>query len=97
MKKPVIKKKTLNLNASKPQIRKPPPPGMRRPNFASLSLPTIENPLDAEPLVEQGLQENVDEETSVALHFWYDFLLGTIGFIADPDNQPFVVRGGIVF
>lgn len=67
MKKPVIKKKTLSLNATKPQIRRPPPPGMRRPNFASLSLPAIENPLDAEPLVEQGLQEDVDEETSVAL------------------------------
>ncbi len=30
--------------------------------------------------------------TSVALHFWYDFLLGTASFVADPDNQPFVVR-----
>jgi membrane protease YdiL (CAAX protease family) len=29
---------------------------------------------------------------SVALHFWYDFLLSTIDFIADPDNQPFVAR-----
>ncbi len=33
-------------------------------------------------------------ETSVAMHFWYDFLLGTTYFIADPDNQPFVVRLG---
>lgn len=30
--------------------------------------------------------------TSVALHAWYDFLLGTIGFITDPNNQPFAVR-----
>lgn len=29
---------------------------------------------------------------SVALHFWYDFLLSTIDFIADPDHQPFVAR-----
>jgi membrane protease YdiL (CAAX protease family) len=31
-------------------------------------------------------------ETSVALHFWYDFLVGTFAFIADPDHQPFAVR-----
>ncbi|HVX96518.1 MAG TPA: CPBP family intramembrane glutamic endopeptidase [Polyangia bacterium] len=29
---------------------------------------------------------------SVALHFWYDFLLSTVDFIADPDHQPFVAR-----
>jgi hypothetical protein len=33
-------------------------------------------------------------ETSVALHFWYDFLLGTTSFLADPENQPFTVRIG---
>jgi hypothetical protein len=27
-----------------------------------------------------------------AVHFWYDFLLGTLGFVADPDHQPFVAR-----
>jgi membrane protease YdiL (CAAX protease family) len=31
-------------------------------------------------------------ETSVAMHFWYDFLLGSVYFVADPDSQPFVVR-----
>jgi len=31
-------------------------------------------------------------ETSVAMHFWYDFLLSTAYFVADPDNQPFAVR-----
>ena len=36
-------------------------------------------------------------ETSVALHFWYDFLLGTTAFIVDPDNQPFAVRFGFPF
>lgn len=35
--------------------------------------------------------------TSVALHFWYDFLLGTADFIADPDRQPFVVRVGFPY
>ncbi len=36
-------------------------------------------------------------ETSVAMHFWYDFLLGTASFIMDPENQPFVVNVGMVF
>jgi membrane protease YdiL (CAAX protease family) len=36
-------------------------------------------------------------ETSVALHFWYDFLLGTTSFIFDPDNQPFALRFGLPF
>jgi membrane protease YdiL (CAAX protease family) len=36
-------------------------------------------------------------ETSVAIHFWYDFLLGTIGFVADPDHQPFALRFGLPF
>lgn len=30
--------------------------------------------------------------TSVAMHFWYDFLLSTVAFAADPTHQPFVVR-----
>jgi membrane protease YdiL (CAAX protease family) len=30
--------------------------------------------------------------TGAAVHFWYDFLLGTLDFIADPDHQPFVLR-----
>jgi membrane protease YdiL (CAAX protease family) len=33
-------------------------------------------------------------ETSVAMHFWYDFLLSTVAFAADPQNQPFVVQFG---
>jgi membrane protease YdiL (CAAX protease family) len=33
--------------------------------------------------------------TSVALHAWYDFLLGTAAFITDPDHQPFAVRVAI--
>jgi membrane protease YdiL (CAAX protease family) len=28
--------------------------------------------------------------TPVAIHFWYDFLLSTALFVADPDHQPFV-------
>ena len=30
--------------------------------------------------------------TSVAMHFWYDFLLSTVAFAADPNHQPFVVN-----
>jgi len=30
--------------------------------------------------------------TPVAIHFWYDFLLSTAVFIADPDHAPFVAR-----
>jgi membrane protease YdiL (CAAX protease family) len=33
-------------------------------------------------------------ETSVAMHFWYDFLLSTAAFAADPTHQPFVVQYG---
>ncbi len=33
-------------------------------------------------------------ETSVAMHFWYDFLLSTVGFMIDPTHQPFVVQYG---
>ena len=31
-------------------------------------------------------------KTSVAMHFWYDFLLSTVAFAADPEHQPFVVQ-----
>ena len=30
--------------------------------------------------------------TGVAMHFWYDFLLSTVGFAVDPTHQPFVVN-----
>jgi membrane protease YdiL (CAAX protease family) len=33
-------------------------------------------------------------ETSVAMHFWYDFLLSTAAFALDPTHQPFVVQYG---
>jgi membrane protease YdiL (CAAX protease family) len=33
-------------------------------------------------------------ETSVAMHFWYDFLLSSVAFLADPTHQPFVVQYG---
>jgi membrane protease YdiL (CAAX protease family) len=36
-------------------------------------------------------------ETSVAMHFWYDFLLSTVDFIVDPQQQPFVVQYGAAF
>jgi membrane protease YdiL (CAAX protease family) len=32
-----------------------------------------------------------------AVHFWYDFLLSTLEFIADPDHQPFVARVAMPF
>ena len=34
---------------------------------------------------------------NTAAHFWYDFLLGTISFIADPEHQPWVVQYGMPF
>jgi membrane protease YdiL (CAAX protease family) len=36
-------------------------------------------------------------ETSVALHTWYDFLIGTVAFVADPDHQPFSIKIGLPF
>ncbi len=36
-------------------------------------------------------------ETSVAMHFWYNFLLSTAAFVANPEAQPFVVRIGAPF
>ncbi len=33
-------------------------------------------------------------ETSVAMHFWYDFLLSAAAFAIDPQHQPFVVQYG---
>jgi hypothetical protein len=41
-----------------------------------------------------SMQTGYQLETSVALHFWYDFLLGTTAFLADPTHQPFSVRIG---
>lgn len=41
-----------------------------------------------------SMQTGYRLETSVALHFWYDFLLGTSAFLADPKHQPFSVRIG---
>ena len=36
-------------------------------------------------------------ETSVAMHFWYDFGLSTVSFLADPEHQPFIARMGMTF
>ncbi|MSP15568.1 MAG: CPBP family intramembrane metalloprotease [Myxococcales bacterium] len=36
-------------------------------------------------------------ETSVAAHFWYDFLLTTASFVVDPEHQPFALRLGLQF
>jgi membrane protease YdiL (CAAX protease family) len=44
-----------------------------------------------------AIQTGFRLETSVALHFWYDVLLGTTAFLADPDNQPFALRIGMPF
>jgi hypothetical protein len=43
------------------------------------------------------IRTNFSLEASVAIHFWYDFALATLDFIADPDNQPFVLRFGLPF
>lgn len=32
--------------------------------------------------------------TSIAMHFWYDFLLSVTAFAVDPEHQPFVVNYG---
>ncbi len=34
---------------------------------------------------------------SVAIHFWYNFLLSTVDFVLNPDHQPFVARFGMPF
>lgn len=34
---------------------------------------------------------------SVAVHFWYDFLLETIGFVTDPRNSPLALTWGMPF
>jgi len=34
---------------------------------------------------------------SVAIHFWYDFLIEAAGFIADPKNSPLAVTWGMPF
>ena len=41
-----------------------------------------------------AIQTGFQLETSVAQHFWYDFLLGTISFVADPHHQPFTLKLG---
>ncbi len=33
----------------------------------------------------------------VALHFWYDFIMSTLSFVLDPDNQPFAIRFSLPF
>jgi len=44
-----------------------------------------------------AIETGYNLETSVALHFWYDFLIGTISFVADPDHQPFALKLGMPF
>ena len=43
------------------------------------------------------IRQNFSLAASTAIHFWYDFGLSTLGFIFDPDNQPFNVRIGLPF
>jgi hypothetical protein len=31
------------------------------------------------------------------VHFWYDFLLSTVSFIADPEHQQWVINYGTPF
>lgn len=44
-----------------------------------------------------SMKTNGGLATPVAIHFWYDFLLSTAAFVADPENQPFVARFGAPF
>jgi len=34
---------------------------------------------------------------SVAIHFWYDFLLEAVSFVGDPKNSPLAVAWGTPF
>jgi hypothetical protein len=43
------------------------------------------------------IHSNFSLKQGAAVHFWYDFLLGTLDFIADPDHQPFVAHFGMPF
>ncbi|HTA19487.1 MAG TPA: CPBP family intramembrane glutamic endopeptidase [Polyangia bacterium] len=43
------------------------------------------------------VHSNFSLKQGAAVHFWYDFLLGTLDFISDPDHQPFVARFGMPF
>jgi hypothetical protein len=43
------------------------------------------------------IKQHFSLRTGVAIHFWYDFALATLDFIADPDHQPFVVRVALPF
>jgi membrane protease YdiL (CAAX protease family) len=43
------------------------------------------------------VKKNFSLLTGTAIHFWYDFALSTIDFIADPDHQPFTARFAIPF
>jgi hypothetical protein len=40
---------------------------------------------------------NFSLRAGTAVHFWYDFLLGTIDFVTDPDHQPFIARFAMPF
>ena len=35
--------------------------------------------------------------TPVAIHFWYDFLVEAVDFLADPKNSPLSMRLGFAF
>jgi membrane protease YdiL (CAAX protease family) len=43
------------------------------------------------------IHSNFSLKQGAAVHFWYDFLLGTLDFVADPDHQPFVAHFGMPF
>jgi membrane protease YdiL (CAAX protease family) len=43
------------------------------------------------------VHSNFSLKQGAAVHFWYDFLLGTLDFISDPDHQPFVAHFGMPF
>jgi membrane protease YdiL (CAAX protease family) len=43
------------------------------------------------------VHSNFSLKQGAAVHFWYDFLLGTLDFIVDPDHQPFVAHFGMPF
>ena len=62
------------------------------PGTIAIAVPVITVPGTSLGLAYQRTGHKLS--TSVAMHFWYDFLLSTFAFAADPNHQVFVVNYG---
>lgn len=75
------------------------------PNFASGQGYQYKQAAFAIPFISAGgaymgyvaAKHNYTLARSVAIHFWYDFLLSSVSFMMDPDNQPFTAQFGMPF